>query len=129
VSKNVYETGSIISSYITQFIILSVIRIEDMGSYATPTNERMLDTLKMMETPVQWSNLFDSRSPFRMLYVDWLLRGGDEAVDADEWCARFLDNSGLDYSLSDGHEGSMSVKKRACLGLLLKVIDFFASSK
>ena len=110
-----------------------------------PTNERMLDTLKMMETPVQWGNLFDSRSPFRLLYalqiVDWLLRGGDETVDADEWCARFLDNGGLDYLLSvlilrdpsesesDGHEGSMSVKKRACLGLLLKVIDFFASSK
>ena len=62
-------------------------------------------------------------------------------MDADEWCARFLDNGGLDYLLSvlilrdpsesesDGHEGSMSVKKRACLGLLLKVIDFFASSK
>jgi len=104
-----------------------------------------MEALKTLETPVKWQELFVNRSPFRLLYslqiLNWLLRDGDETQSGPEWSMRFVENSGLDYLLSllimrdtcanDDGENIMnsqqnSITKRACLGLLLKVISYFA---
>ncbi|CAG8519826.1 15599_t:CDS:10 [Acaulospora morrowiae] len=108
-----------------------------------PTNSRSLDTLKSLDSSLHWEDILVSRSPFRLLYalqiIDWLLRGGDEFNDGDEWSKRFVKSGGLEYLLSlliqdssanniktiiEGYQNS--VTKRACLGLLLKIISFLA---
>nr|CAG8463916.1 13478_t:CDS:10 [Entrophospora candida] len=120
-----------------------------------PTNNTFLNALKTLETPVNWDDLLVLRSPFRLLYalqiVDWLLRGGDDerSQSGSDWCMRFTQNQGLDYliklfitldttersssntSVSDDDEVEIKdhhkiLTKKACLGLLLKIISFFA---
>ena len=107
-----------------------------------PTHTRSMEALKSLETPVKWEELFVNRSPFRLLYslqiLNWLLRDGDETQSGPEWSNRFVENGGLDYLLSllivrDNSASDNivncqqnSVTKRACLGLLLKVISYFA---
>ncbi|CAG8541215.1 3475_t:CDS:10 [Ambispora gerdemannii] len=143
---------NILSKYVDQFFVM--LQLEE--EYASqiwdllmrlPTNTRILNSLKTLEAPVEWNTLLDSQSPFRLLYalqiVDWLLRGGDEQLSAFEWSRKFMENGGHDHLLAilikrdqttnDSEnaliEHQKSVIKRACLGLLLKVIDYFISSE
>ncbi|RIB07257.1 hypothetical protein C2G38_2252726 [Gigaspora rosea] len=139
---------NMLSKYIDQFF--SMLELEETYSaqiwdllMRLPTHAGSLSTLKSLMAPVRWEELLIYRSPFRLLYalqiLDWLLRGGDETTSGDEWSILFVENGGLDYLLSlltmqssanyienfaDDHQ--KSVTKRACLGLLLKVIGFFA---
>lgn len=111
-----------------------------------PTHIKSMEALKSLEIPVKWEELFVNRSPFRLLYslqiLNWLLRDGDETQSGPEWSMRFVENGGLDYLLSllmvrgsanDSNNivncQQNSVTKRACLGLLLKVISYFAVGK
>src|ERR1051325_3763729 len=107
-----------------------------------PTHTKSMEALKSLEMPIKWEELFVNRSPFRLLYslqiLNWLLRDGDETQSGPEWSMRFVENGGLDYLLSlliirdNSASGNIvdcqqnSVTKRACLGLLLKVISYFA---
>ncbi|CAG8488554.1 749_t:CDS:10, partial [Cetraspora pellucida] len=139
---------NMLSKYIDQFF--SMLELEETYSaqiwdllMRLPTHAGSLSALKSLMAPVQWDELLIYRSPFRLLYalqiLDWLLRGGDETTNGDEWSILFVENGGLDYLLSlltmqgaandiENFTGDhqKSVTKRACLGLLLKVIGFFA---
>ncbi|CAG8436597.1 9374_t:CDS:10 [Diversispora eburnea] len=137
---------NMLSKYIDQFF--SMLELDETYSsqiwdllMRLPTNSRSLAALKSLETPVNWEEILVPRSPFRLLYalqiIDWLLRGSDEYSNSDEWSKLFVDNGGLEYLLSllTLQESSANLKtiahqnsvtKRACLGLLLKVISFLA---
>ncbi|CAI2172590.1 20242_t:CDS:10, partial [Funneliformis geosporum] len=141
---------NMLSKYIDQFFLM--LELEETYSsqiwdllMRLPTHMKSMEALKILETPVKWQELFVNRSPFRLLYslqiLNWLLRDGDETQSGPEWSMRFVENGGLDYLLSlliirdssvnDDCENIInsqqnSVTKRACLGLLLKVISYFA---
>ncbi|KAG9286507.1 hypothetical protein G9A89_014673 [Geosiphon pyriformis] len=141
---------NLLSKYVDKFFVMLQLEEEYAAQIwdflmRLPTNRTMLSSLKSLGAPVDWNSLIDSRSPFRLLYslqiVDWLLRGGDETLNAAGWGQRFLKNGGHDHLLAvlikrdqpliepqtatRDHQKSMI--KRACLGLLLKVIDFFVN--
>ncbi|PKY49535.1 hypothetical protein RhiirA4_405561 [Rhizophagus irregularis] len=139
---------NMLSKYIDQFFLM----LELDEAYSSqiwdllmrlPTHIKSMEALKSLEIPVKWEELFVNRSPFRLLYslqiLNWLLRDGDETQSGPEWSMRFVENGGLDYLLSllmvrgsanDSNNivncQQNSVTKRACLGLLLKVISYFA---
>ncbi|CAG8438368.1 11338_t:CDS:10 [Funneliformis caledonium] len=141
---------NMLSKYIDQFFLM--LELEETYSsqiwdllMRLPTHMKSMDALKVLDIPVKWQELFVNRSPFRLLYslqiLNWLLRDGDETQSGPEWSMRFVENGGLEYLLSlliirdasvnDDCENIInsqqnSVTKRACLGLLLKVISYFA---
>lgn len=106
-----------------------------------PTNQRLLTALSDIrngDSELNWEELLNRSSTFNLLYtlqiVQALMQPADEAAEKSaeraEWCNKFLSRGGVKYLVNtlltnDFFEVSRGSKRKVCLSLLFKIINFF----
>ncbi|KAH3764942.1 ubiquitin hydrolase [Pelomyxa schiedti] len=108
---------------------------------ALPTNDKQLKALVSIgteNTPPNWGLLLDTRSIFKLLYslmiIASFLEESDDTKEEQErtqWRTTFQQQNGLSYLINDVFipinfgDTIFGPKRRACLGILLTIINYF----